>query len=152
VKTTLAATASWPSRKTVAVIGRCSPTTARVENDPQETTGGRVDQHRSASITNPPHDGLVPQSNKTSAHRHRFPIPTCMLTTMTHTASPLRAWVNWFLGPRMHGRYIKVASEGHGDEAGLPSPFLNTRQPHTWSRCWLAIKTECIICFKIDTK
>ena len=112
----------------------------------------RVDQHRSASITNPPHDGLVPQSNKTSAHRHRFPIPTCMLTTMTHTASPLRAWVNWFLGPRMHGRYIKVASEGHGDEAGLPSPFLNTRQPHTWSRCWLAIKTECIICFKIDTK
>src|SRR4051794_27007650 len=39
VNTTLAATASWPSRKTVAVIGRCSPTTARVENDPHDTTG-----------------------------------------------------------------------------------------------------------------
>src|SRR3954464_11440614 len=37
--TTLAATASWPSRNTVAVIGRCSPTTARAENDPHDTTG-----------------------------------------------------------------------------------------------------------------
>src|ERR1700712_2333158 len=39
VQTTLAATASWPSRNTVAVIGTCSPTTARAENDPQDTTG-----------------------------------------------------------------------------------------------------------------
>src|SRR3954452_11558455 len=38
-QTTLAATASCPSRNTVAVIGRCSPTTARAENDPQDTTG-----------------------------------------------------------------------------------------------------------------
>jgi hypothetical protein len=49
------------------------------------------------------------------------------------TASPLRAWVNWFLSPRMHSRCIKVASGGHGDEAGLPSPFLNTHQLYTWS-------------------
>src|SRR3954454_20456829 len=39
VQRTSAATASWPSRKTVAVTGSCSPTTARAENDPQDTTG-----------------------------------------------------------------------------------------------------------------
>src|SRR3954462_5377024 len=38
-QTTLAATASCPSRNTVAVIGRCSPTTARAEKDPHDTTG-----------------------------------------------------------------------------------------------------------------
>src|SRR3954465_12741311 len=44
--TTLAATASWPSRNTVAVIGRCSPTTARVENDPHDTTGATSEMPR----------------------------------------------------------------------------------------------------------
>src|SRR3954454_3736971 len=38
VHTTLAATASWPSRKTVAVIGRVSPTTARANTDRHDTT------------------------------------------------------------------------------------------------------------------
>ena len=49
VQTTFAATASWPSRKTVAVIGRCSPTTARAENDPQDTTGATSEMPRRRS-------------------------------------------------------------------------------------------------------
>ena len=49
VHTTSAATASWPSRKTVAVIGRCSPTTARAENDPQDTTGATSEMPRRRS-------------------------------------------------------------------------------------------------------
>src|SRR6185312_8914210 len=47
--TTLAATASWPSRNTVAVIGRCSPTTARAENDPHDTTGATSEMPRRRS-------------------------------------------------------------------------------------------------------
>src|SRR4051812_20607556 len=39
VQTTFAATASCPSRKTVAVMGTCSPTTARAEKDPHDTRG-----------------------------------------------------------------------------------------------------------------
>src|SRR3954463_16163203 len=47
--TTFAATASWPSRKTVAVTGRCSPTTARAEKDPHETTGATSEMPRRRS-------------------------------------------------------------------------------------------------------
>jgi hypothetical protein len=113
--------------------------------------GNNRDQHRSASITNSPDDGLAPQSNKTSTHRHRFPIPTHRLTTMTQLPRPCG---HELIGSSAlaRSRFTKVASAGHGDEAGLPSPFLNIRQLHTWSRCWLATKTECIIYFKIDTK
>src|SRR4051794_1152782 len=49
LQTTFAATASCPSRNTVAVIGRCSPTTARVENDPQDTTGATSEMPRRRS-------------------------------------------------------------------------------------------------------
>ena len=67
VQTTFAATASWPSRNTVAVIGRCSPTTARAEKDPQDTTGATSEMPRRRSgrpviaanaIEVPPHQHL----------------------------------------------------------------------------------------------
>src|SRR5688572_31893908 len=49
VQTTFAATASWPSRKTVAVIGMCSPTTARAEKPPHDTTGATSEMPRRRS-------------------------------------------------------------------------------------------------------
>ena len=82
----------------------------------------RVDQRRSASITNPPHDGLAPQSNKTSTHRHRFPIPTCMPTTVTQLPRPCGhgligssalACIAGILRSRREDTAVKPASQAH---------------------------------------
>src|SRR3954451_1316511 len=70
LQTTFAATASCPSRNTVAVIGRCAPTPARAEKDPHDTTGATtvMPRRRSGRPVITPNASEVAQREHVGVH------------------------------------------------------------------------------------